>query len=175
MNDEHLELLRRIAKDVADIKAALGASAGAAASALGVQTGGTSGGNGAGGGVASDRELDGERGDPQIRKDPPRWPGESFAGCHYSETTPEYLDEIAGFNDWRADQDDKAGAKDARGRPKSYWARNDARLARGWAARLRKGWKPKAAADAAARDEDYDDGGFGDGAPTGNGEDEIAF
>lgn len=169
MNDEHLELLRRIAKDVADIKAAMAASIGASAAALGVQAAGSSSG-GAAGGVAPARELDSQYGDPEIKRDPKRWTGESFAGCHYSETTPDYLDCVAEFKDWQADQDDKAGAKDAKGRPKSGWGRKDARLARGWAARMRApGWKPKAKLGVApppATDEDYGDG---------FGEDQIPF
>lgn len=87
--------------------------------------------------VADAAELDSQWGNPQIRKDPPRWSGESFAGCRFSECSPEYLDTVASFNDWRADQDDKAGAVDAKGRPKSYFARKDAARARGWAARIR--------------------------------------
>lgn len=163
MSDETLDLLRRIAKDVADIKAAMAAGVGASAAALGIAT---STGGGAGGGVASERELDSEHGDPIIRKDPPRWSGESFVGCHYSQTTPEYLDEVAGFKDWQASKNDGVEAK------KKYAAydRKDAARARGWAARMRAGWKPPRANGAAgngqaANDEDYDDGGYGDEVP----------
>jgi hypothetical protein len=87
--------------------------------------------------IASDRDLDGQYGDPTIKKDPARWKGESFVGYRYSETTPEYLEEVASFHDWRASKDDEANAVDTKGRPKSYWARKDAALARGWAKRLR--------------------------------------
>lgn len=152
------DALRQIAKDVAAIKAALLAGAVAIVSALG---GSVSSASGAGsGGVATAGELDGQYGDPQIRKDPPRWNGESFAGCRFSETTPDYLDCLAEFNDWRADKDDQANAKDNKGRPKSSWGRKDARLARGWAARLRAGWKPKTNGAGAppATNEDYGDG-----------------
>jgi hypothetical protein len=139
VNDEAIELLKRIAKDIADIKAAMAAGVGASAAALGVSLAGASGGAG---GVATAAEMDGQYGDIEIRKDPPRWHGESFAGCKFSETTPEYLDCYADFQDWRAQKDDASGAKDSKGRPKSGWAIKDARLARGWAARLRAGWKP---------------------------------
>lgn len=161
MNDEALELLKRIAKDVADIKAAMAAGVGASAAALGVSLAGASGGAG---GAATASELDGQWGDPQIRRDPPRWTGESFAGCKFSETTPEYLDSYADFQDWRAGKDDASGAKDAKGRPKSGWAIKDARLARGWAARLRAGWKPARQTNGSTTggrsisDEDYDSG-----------------
>ncbi len=160
MTDEHLELLRRIAKDVADIKAAMGAGLVASASALGVQVGGASG--GAAGGVASAADLDGQYGDPEIRRDPGRWSGDSFVGCRYSQTSPEYLDCVADFKDWQAGKDEESGAKDNKGRPKANWARKDARLARGWAARLRSGWKPKTGngAPKPLTDEDYGDDGF---------------
>lgn len=159
------DALAQIAKDVAAIKAALLAGAVAFATALGGSVPAAGDGGTKRGQVASDSLLDSEYGDPEIKKDPPRWEGESFAGRRYSETTPEFLDQMAGFNDWRADQDDLTGAKDKRGRPKSGWARKDAALARGWAARLRKGWKPKTAAApgaTAASDEDYGDGGDDD-------------
>jgi hypothetical protein len=87
--------------------------------------------------IASDRDLDGQYGNPTIKKDPARWKGDSFVGYRYSETTPEYLEEVASFNDWRASKDDEAKAVDSKNRPKSYWARKDAALARGWAKRLR--------------------------------------
>lgn len=167
MNDDHLELLRRIAKDVAEIKAALSASAVSVASAFGVQTGGGSG--GAAGGAATAAELDAQYGDPEIRRDPGRWSGESFVGCRFSQTSPDYLDCLADFKEWQAGKDEASGAKDNKGRPKAGWSRKDARLARGWAARLRSGWKPKSGPSNGVpgggkpvTDEDYDAGGFGD-------------
>jgi hypothetical protein len=92
--------------------------------------------------AASDADCLGQYGDPEIRKDPPRWNGESFAGRRYSQTSPEYLECLAGFKAWSAEKDDAAGATDDKGRPKSYWARKDAGLALGWARRLRKSPKP---------------------------------
>lgn len=174
MNDESLDLLRRIAKDVADIKAAMAASVGASASALGVAS--AAGGASGSGGAATAAELDGEHGDPILRKDPPQWTGESFAGKRFSEAPVDYLDCrshtwgccVAGFNDWRAGKDDASGAKDNKGRPKSFWAKKDARIARGWSARLRSGWKPAGAGGQAVKDEDYDDAGFG-------GDSEVPF
>src|SRR5579859_8084351 len=51
--------------------------------------------------IATDSEIDDpEWGDKEIRKDPPRWKGESFKGQRWSQTTPEYLDALAGFLDW---------------------------------------------------------------------------
>lgn len=156
MSDETLELLRRIAKDVADIKAAMALSVGASAAALGVKVGASGGGAGA---IANDAELDGQYGDPIIKKDPSRWRGESFVGCTYSQTTPEYLDELASFKEWTASKNDESEAK----RKYAAYDRRDAARARGWAARLRAGWKPKAnGAGHPATNEDYDDTGFGE-------------
>lgn len=176
MSDEQAKLLRQIAADVAAIKAAMVASVGGQASALGVSTGGGGSSVGGGGGEsASDAELDDKYGDPDIRRDPPRWDGESYAGRRFSEATPEYLDSFANFKEWQAKKDDEGGAVDGKGRPKSHWARKDARLARGWAARLRSGWKPGGAAGAQkpVTDEDYGDafdGGYG-----GGGDSDIPF
>lgn len=83
--------------------------------------------------VASDEDLDGKYGNPEVRKDPSRWKGESMVGRKYSECPPEFLDVLAALCDWRAEQDEKKG--DAR----SKWARLDALRARGWAKRMRTG------------------------------------
>jgi hypothetical protein len=110
-----------------------------------LNAGASAGGTGpAGGTVASDYELDGQYGNPEIKKDPPRWSGDSMVGRRFSQTSPDYLDTVAGFKDWSAAKDDAAGAVDDKGRPKSHWARKDASLARGWAKRLRDGFKPVA-------------------------------
>jgi len=88
--------------------------------------------------AATDAECLGQYGDPEIRKDPPRWSGESYAGRRFSQTSPEYLETLAGFKAWSAAKDDEAGAVDSQGRPKSHWAKKDAALALGWARRLRE-------------------------------------
>lgn len=78
-------------------------------------------------------DLDGEWGNPEVKKNPPRWHGDSHAGLRYSDCSPEFLDEMASFHDWRvtkAEDDKKRG-----------YARLDAARARGWAARLRAGYK----------------------------------
>ena len=89
----------------------------------------------AGGQVADDRELDSQYGDPEIRKDPPRYSGPSMVGKHYSETTAEYLGDLAGFLEWKAGKNEEEGTPD-----KIKYAgydRRDAARARGWMARLR--------------------------------------
>lgn len=113
----------------------------------------------AGADVATDAEMDGPYGDPAIKSDPKRWEGPSFAGCNYSECPPDYLDVVAGFKDWQAGKDDAAKAVDNKNRPKSQWARKDAKLARGWAARKRAGWQAPTRAAQPAGEPSGDYGG----------------
>jgi hypothetical protein len=130
------QLLSSILSELKGIRAELAKGSGKAEARSSSQSSG-------GGDVASERDMDGEYGNPTIKKDPPRWNVDvngSFAGCSYSECPPEYLDVVATFKDWLADKDEASGAKDAKGRPKSQWSRKDARLARGWAKRKRDGW-----------------------------------
>lgn len=82
-------------------------------------------------------DLDTEWGDPVVFKDPPRWKGESFAGRHFSECSPEFLDVLAGFLQWKGEQQDKNGEKDSKDRPRSFYSFKDAARARGWAQRIR--------------------------------------
>lgn len=170
MSDDALE---RIAKDVAAIKVALAAGAVAFASALGVQVQSTGASGTQGGSVASEAELDGQYGDPEVRRDPSSkyWSGQSFVGCHLSGCPADYLDAFAKYKDACAWANDKDGSD----KKKKYaeYDRRDAARARGWAARVRAGWKPKRTANGASggrplTDDDYDDGGFG-------GDDEIPF
>jgi hypothetical protein len=81
--------------------------------------------------VAPDSDLDGQYGDEEVRKDPPRWKGAPTAPCRMSECSPDYLDELAEFFDFKA------------GRPRTgkekyvAYDRKSAARARGWAARKR--------------------------------------
>lgn len=93
--------------------------------------------------VAEDNDLDGDYGNPEIRFDPkPKyWNGASFAGKRFSECTAEYLDAMAKYLKacaWgaRKDGDDK----------KAGYKEKDAARARGWARRIRNGYKPRSAA-----------------------------
>lgn len=132
------EQLDRIEKQLAAIAAHLGIGARGPAAAS------------AGGAVASAADLDGQYGNPEVRKDPKDWTGPSYVGKFFSDCPAEYLDMIASLNEWRAKKDDEAGARgetNAKGKPKDgHFARLDAARARGWAARARAGGtKPKAA------------------------------
>ncbi len=77
-----------------------------------------------------DVDINGPHGDPEIRKDPPRWDGESCVGRRYSECPPDYLDSLAGFLEW------KAGKNDADPNKEKYakYDRLDAARAKKWSA-----------------------------------------
>lgn len=92
---------------------------------------------------ATDADLDGPRGNPEVRFEPKAWKGAPMRGRRFSDCDPDFLDQLAAFKLWQAKKDDDAGAAgevDAKGYPKSgKWARVDAGLAAGWAARIRAG------------------------------------
>lgn len=99
--------------------------------------------------IASDRDLDGQYGDPEVRYDPRDWTGDSFVGCPLSECSPEYLDVLAESLDSYAEWADGEGKTTSRGKPVGPYKRKDASRARGWAKRLRAGWKPPVREDEA--------------------------
>ena len=83
---------------------------------------------------ANDRVCDGPHGDPIIKaKDPRDWTGEPMTGRRFSECPPEYLDLLAERYDYFAgrEEDEK----------KARYNRLDAERARGWAARIRGGYR----------------------------------
>ncbi len=91
------------------------------------------GSSGAAGGVATDAEMAGKYGDPDVRFDPRDWTGESCKRMKFSECPPEFLDLLAVvLDDFAASETDP--------KKKTYKVR-DAKLARGWAARKRAGWR----------------------------------
>lgn len=126
IEEETLTLLRSIDKRLGQL-VAMGSRSG---------TSGASEGGRSGGDVASDAELDSQYGDPEIKYDPKEkwWTGASFVGRTFSRCSPEYLDAYAKSCEARA----YAISKDPEGDPKKAgYAAKDARLARGWAARVR--------------------------------------
>lgn len=120
------------------------------------------------GAIADDADLDSQWGDPEIRKDPPRWDGPSFAGCRYSECTPEYLETLAGFLDWKADRDEEEGRVTSKGKPTAPYSRKDAARARGWAKRIREGRAAPAASQRSNGGHGAGYGGGNGGAPAGD-------
>ena len=91
--------------------------------------------------VASDADLDGQWGDPVVRAKSPRdWTGPNMMGKKFSECDPGYLDLVADRLDYFAGVNESSLEPDAA--KKARYNRLDASRARGWAARLRAGYKP---------------------------------
>lgn len=85
--------------------------------------------------VASDADLDGQYGNPEVRaKDPRDWTGEPMKGRRFSECPAAYLDMLAERFDFFAGQETDA--------KKAGYCRKDAARARGWAQRIRDGRVP---------------------------------
>jgi hypothetical protein len=106
----------------------------------------TAGGPQAGPTVAPDAVLDSKSGDPVVKAKPPRdWSGPSYVGRKHSECPPELLDMMAERLEYFASRADETGEMDAKGeKPKSHWDRRNASICRGWAKRIRAGWKAPA-------------------------------
>ena len=83
--------------------------------------------------VASDADLTGERGDPKVERNPPRWDGDDMTGRRWSQTSTSFLECMAGFLEWKADNPREGKEK------YSQYDRKDAARARAWAARLAPG------------------------------------
>ena len=95
-----------------------------------------------GGPVASDVDLDSQFGDEIIKFTPRDWTGDTFKGARMSQCSPAFLDRLADSFAYFAQKNDRDGAKDDKGRPKSFYDRRSEARARGWAVRLRHGPKP---------------------------------
>lgn len=76
--------------------------------------------------------------DPKVFRSPKGWQGENYEGRTFSETCPEFLEQLAsslwGLADWQDGKD----KRDKHGNPSSAWTRKDASRARRWALRLRE-------------------------------------
>lgn len=107
--------------------------------------------------VASDADLDGQYGDPEIRRDPPKWKGPSYVGRTYSACPADYLRDLAGFLDWGAGKDEETGYTDSKGRATAPYKRKDASRARGWAARVEQGGSGPSQPTLPRTQEDHDD------------------
>ena len=96
-----------------------------------------------GGNVASDQDLDSDKGNPKVYKDPPAkyWGGTSYAGFHLSDVSdPAYLDALAKYFDscaFMAARDVANGVDVERNEKTVRFKPLDAARCRGWAARLR--------------------------------------
>lgn len=77
-----------------------------------------------------DVDLDSEHGDPEIRRDPPKWEGRSYVGARMSQCPPDYLRSLSGFLQWKSRKNDEEG----KGKYAKYDLLDAAR-AIGWAKR----------------------------------------
>lgn len=93
--------------------------------------------------VATDADLDSQYGDEKIKTKPRDWTGAFVSGQTMSESDPAMLDLLAERFDYFAGKEEAEGAATSTGKPKAPYSRISAKRARGWAARLRSGWKPK--------------------------------
>jgi hypothetical protein len=80
-------------------------------------------------------DIDDKYGDPDVRKDPPRWKGTPQAPRKMSLCPPEYLEVLAELRLWQAKQEQKKGT--AESEKKAGYNRLDAARAMAWAARKR--------------------------------------
>lgn len=93
--------------------------------------------------IADARDLDGKYGNPIIKFDPRDWAGDSFKNRSMSECPADYLDLVANAFEWFAKKAQAADERTASGKPVADFKRKDAARARGWAKRIRGGWKPE--------------------------------
>jgi hypothetical protein len=110
----------------------------------------------AGGEVASGRDLEGDYGDPIVKRDPKRWTGPSEAGRRMSECSSAFLECVAEFNDWCAGQAEDKNEMTNAGKPRAPYLRKDAARARGHAERNRGKPAAKASPAAAGGEGNYD-------------------
>ncbi len=147
---------------IAELEARLAALESKLAAIAAVFTAGSS----AGANVASDRDLDGKYGNEKIRFNPRDWDGRPYKGANMSQAEPDFLELYADAMEYFAGKEPDA--------TKAGYNRKTAARARGWAERLRKGWKPavrQAPPAAPASDfrvsyaqpaQGFDETGFGD-------------
>jgi hypothetical protein len=94
--------------------------------------------------IATDADLDHPKyGNPDIKTPPRDWTGPFRAGQRMSESEPALLDLVAERYDYFATKNDREQAVTDKGQPKSDYDRRAAAKARGWAKRLRAGYRPR--------------------------------
>ncbi len=127
---------------------------------------------GGGADAATDRELDHpQHGDPEVKLIPRDAVGMGVnKGQRFSRCSADFLEILAESYDFFASKNEASGAKDGKGNPKSVWDRKTARLARGWARRIRCGWTPPPAPPAPSFGGGSAGGGFASGSSRGWGD-----
>jgi hypothetical protein len=95
---------------------------------------------------ASDADLDSQYGDPEVRKDPKDWQGQTLVGAKYSQCPADFLKMLAGLLMWQARKDEEAGKVTAKGHPVADFKRKDAARALGWLRRIEAARAPRRSA-----------------------------
>ncbi len=95
----------------------------------------------AGGAIATDQDLDSRWGDEEVRFTPRDWAGAPMKGKKMSQCPPEFLDLLADAFDYFARQAEEKHEMTESGKPVAAFKKKSAARARGWALRLRTGWK----------------------------------
>ena len=117
--------------------------------------------------IANEKDLDSKYGNPKVHFAPRDWPGEFTKGRQMSEYEPDFLDMLAEQMEYFADRDSESDAIDEYTKKpvkeRAKYKRMDAARARGWAKRLRSGWKPPESDFGKDTDADADDDAFADG------------
>jgi hypothetical protein len=94
--------------------------------------------------IASDVDLDGQYGDPEVKaKDPRDWSGDPMQGRRFSECPADYLELVAERKDYFVSQNAQSTDEEKK---KAKYDRLDAARARGWAKRIREGYTAKTTA-----------------------------
>ena len=90
--------------------------------------------------VAEDSDLDSKYGDPEVRFIPQRMKEKwgHLEGQSYSQCPVEFLEDLAGFLEWKAKKQEEGGEVTAKGQPKATYTKRDAARARGWALRIKE-------------------------------------
>lgn len=112
--------------------------------------------------IASDRDLDGKYGDPQLKFMPRDWTGASFKGRRFSECPAELLEMAAETFDYFARKAEENNETTDKGKPVADYKRQDAARARGWAKRIRDGRHTPPPVEGTPEFGDADADGFGD-------------
>ena len=102
--------------------------------------------------VAPDADLDGPYGNPSVKFNPRDWTGESCKGLTFSECPAEFLDMLAETFDYFALKAEENNETTPAGKLVAPYKRKDAARARGWAARIRAGYKPPTSSPAGSAD-----------------------
>jgi hypothetical protein len=124
--------------------------------------------------VASDRDLDGKYGDPELKFVPRDWTGDNFKGSRFSECPAELLDLVAETFDYFASQAEAKNELTTGGKAVAPYKRADAARARGWAKRKREGYVVPAPAQ--PKDEEISaEAGWADRGGFEKPDDEVPF